>query len=43
MKKEVIDENVLSKPLVVGIEKSNLKELRIENDLCHIGDNNFSE
>jgi len=37
-----IDENTLSKPLVVGIEKSSTQELMLEDDLCHIGDNNFS-
>ena len=37
-----IDENTLSKPFVVGIEKSSMNELVLEDNLCHIGDNNFS-
>lgn len=38
-----IDDYTLSKPLVLGIEKSSANELILEDNLCHIGDNSFSE
>ena len=37
-----VNENAMSKPLIIGIEKSESREIVLESDLCHIGDNNFS-
>lgn len=37
-----IDEKTLSKPIVIGIDQSNPKNLVIENDIFHIGDDSFS-
>lgn len=38
-----IDENSLSKPLVIGIEKTNPHDIIIDKDMYHIGDDNYSE
>lgn len=37
-----VNESAMSKPLIIGIEKSSSRELVLESDLCHIGDDNFS-
>ena len=36
-------QNVASKPLVLGIQKSNISDIVIESNLLHLGDNNYSE
>ena len=38
-----IDKESLSKPLVVGIEKSNTHDIAIDTEMHHLGDNSFSE
>ncbi len=38
-----IDENTASKPIIVGIEKSNVQDVIISSDMFHLGDDNFSE
>ena len=38
-----IDERIASRPIVVGIEKSNSMNLTIDADMFHLGDNNYSE
>lgn len=38
-----IDEKIARKPIVVGIEKSNVQDIVISSELFHIGDDNFSE
>src|SRR5574344_1401758 len=38
-----VDQNALSKPIIVGIEKSKSHDIKIESDMIHLGDNNFSE
>src|SRR5574344_1572894 len=38
-----VDQNALSKPIIVGIEKSKAHDIKIESDMIHLGDNNFSE
>lgn len=38
-----IDENIASKPLKLGIEKSKMGDVTIESDLCHLGDDVYSE
>ncbi len=35
--------NIASKPLVLGIEKSNISDVIIESGIMHIGDDNYSE
>ena len=37
-----IDGNSVSKPLVIGIEKTNPHDIIIDKDLYHIGDDNYS-
>lgn len=37
-----IDENSMSKPIVVGIEKTNPHDIIIDKDMYHIGDDNYS-
>ncbi|MDD3236541.1 MAG: hypothetical protein PHV37_00410 [Candidatus Gastranaerophilales bacterium] len=37
-----LDEKSTGKPLVVGIEKSNPKDIIIETDMIHLGDDSFS-
>jgi len=38
-----MDKYAMSKPIVIGIEKSTPADIFIEQDLLHLGDNNFSE
>lgn len=38
-----INEKSLEKPMVIGIEQSNPKNLVIENDIFHIGDDSYSQ
>lgn len=38
-----INDNALSAPLVVGIEKSNSSGMVLDSNMYHLGDNNFSE
>ncbi len=38
-----LDSETTGKPLVVGIEKSTPKDLVLETDMIHLGDNNFSQ
>lgn len=38
-----IDETASSKPIVVGIEKTNPHDIIIDKDMYHIGDDNYSE
>lgn len=37
-----IDEKIASKPIVVGIEKSNVQDVIISSEMFHLGDDNFS-
>ncbi len=37
-----IDEKTASKPIIVGIEKSNVQDVIIASDMFHLGDDNFS-
>lgn len=37
-----INEQIAAKPMVVGIQKSNAKDVTIESSMLHLGDNNFS-
>ena len=38
-----IDKNIASKPLKLGIEKSKTGDVTIESELCHLGDDVYSE
>lgn len=38
-----VDKETLSKPIVVGIEKTNPHDIIIDKDMYHIGDDNYSE
>lgn len=38
-----MDKYAMTKPIVIGIEKSTPADIIIEQDLLHLGDNNFSE
>src|SRR5574344_940469 len=38
-----VDQNSLSKPIIVGIEKSKAHDIKIESDMIHLGDDSFSE
>ena len=38
-----INEDSVNKPLIVGIEKSNATDISLENNLLHLGDNNYSK
>ena len=38
-----IDKKSLSKPIVIGIEKSSPHDIVIDKDMYHLGDDNFSE
>ncbi len=38
-----MDKYAMTKPIVIGIEKSTPADIVIEQDLLHLGDNNFSE
>jgi hypothetical protein len=37
-----LDENSASKPIIMGIEKTTAKDLRLESGMIHLGDNNYS-
>lgn len=37
-----INEQIASKPMVLGIQKSNATDVVIESEMLHLGDNNFS-
>lgn len=38
-----IDKENISKPIIIGIEKTQINDLSIESDVIHLGDNNYSE
>lgn len=38
-----INNNITSKPLVLGIQKSNLSDIIIESSMMHLGDDNYSK
>ena len=38
-----IDEKIAAKPIVVGIEKSNVQDIVISSEMFHLGDDNYSE
>ncbi len=38
-----INEKIASRPIVVGIEKSNPMNITIDKDMFHLGDNNYSD
>lgn len=38
-----VDERIASRPIVVGIEKTNPMNLTIDKDMLHLGDNNYSD
>ena len=38
-----IDDNIASKPLKLGIEKSKIGDVTIESNVCHLGDDVYSE
>lgn len=38
-----IDKNLASKPIILSIEKTTPKDITIETDMYHLGDNSFSE
>lgn len=38
-----INEQIASRPITVGIEKSSPMDIQIENSLLHLGDNSYSE
>ena len=38
-----INEKIAARPMVIGIEKSNIKDITIETDMFHLGDDNYSE
>ena len=38
-----IDEKIATKPMVVGIEKSNVQDVVISSEMFHLGDDNYSE
>ena len=38
-----VDKENISKPIIIGIEKTQLSDLSLESDVIHLGDNNYSE
>lgn len=38
-----IDEKIAAKPIVVGIEKSNIQDVVISSEMFHLGDDNYSD
>ncbi len=38
-----INNKIAARPMVIGIEKSNIQDITIATDLFHLGDNNYSE
>jgi len=38
-----VDERIASRPIIVGIEKSNPMNITIDKDMFHLGDNNYSD
>ncbi len=38
-----INEKIAAKPIVIGIEKSNVQDVVISSEMFHLGDDNFSE
>lgn len=38
-----VDEKIASRPIVVGIEKSNPMNITIDKEMFHLGDNNYSD
>ena len=38
-----IDKDIASKPLIIGIQKSELTDLVIDDDMLHLGDDSFSK
>ena len=38
-----IDDKVAAKPIIVGIQKSNVQDISIETGMMHLGDNNYSK
>ena len=37
-----INENIAAKPMILGIQKSESRDVVIDSDMLHLGDNNFS-
>lgn len=38
-----IDDKVAAKPIVVGIQRSNIEDIKLETQMLHLGDNNYSK
>lgn len=38
-----VDQKIASRPIVLGIEKSNVKDIVISSEMFHLGDDNFSQ
>ena len=38
-----VDKDNISKPIIIGIEKTQITDLNLETDVIHLGDNNYSE
>ena len=38
-----VDKENISKPIIIGIEKTQIADLSLEADIIHLGDNNYSE
>ena len=38
-----VDKENISKPIIIGIEKTQFADLSLEADIIHLGDNNYSE
>lgn len=38
-----VDQKLASRPIILGIEKSNAKDIVISSEMFHLGDDNFSE
>lgn len=38
-----IDEKIATRPMIVGIEKSNVQDIMITSEMFHLGDDNYSE
>jgi len=38
-----INDKIAAKPMIIGIEKSNIQDITIATELFHLGDNNYSD
>lgn len=38
-----IDDKVAAKPIIVGIQRSNLEDIKLETQMVHLGDDNYSK